>query len=166
MGWNRCFPLYPNTCIYLSVRAMTFYMLMIDVNSLVAVGINMKGIIVINELYCDTNRLLILLRHYVPFSFFFYFFFQLEKKKEKKKKRNKKRRKKNYFILFYLFVYPFIYLFIYLFINTHRLSSDICFWFFTVFPMTFLGHHTCVTFNPIDTITVKFLFMNISLSRL
>ena len=85
---------------------------MIDVNSLVAVGINMKGIIVINELYCDTNRLLILLRHYVPFSFFF----QLEKKKEKKKKRNKKRRKKNYFILFYLFVYPFIYLFIYLLI--------------------------------------------------
>ena len=41
---------YLNTSICLCFRPMTFYMLLIDVNSLVAAGINMKGITVINEL--------------------------------------------------------------------------------------------------------------------
>ena len=39
-----------NTSIYLCLRAMTFYMLMIGINNLVAAGVNMKGIIAINEL--------------------------------------------------------------------------------------------------------------------
>ena len=51
---KSCFSLYPNTSIHLCVRAMTFYMLMIHVNSLVA--------------DFDTNRLLTLLRHYVCFQ--------------------------------------------------------------------------------------------------
>ena len=34
MFWNCCFPLYPNTSMHLCVRAMTFYMLIIDVNSI------------------------------------------------------------------------------------------------------------------------------------
>lgn len=42
-------------------------MLMIDTNSLVIAGITMKGIILITELVFDTNRLLILLGHYVYF---------------------------------------------------------------------------------------------------
>ena len=51
---------------------MTFNMLMIDVNSLVA--------------DFDTNRLLTLLGHYV--------FFQKKKKKKKRKKERKKKKKK------------------------------------------------------------------------
>ena len=54
----RCSPRAPgfsqsnlhNTFIYLCFRAITFYMLMIDVNSFVAAGITMKGIIEINQL--------------------------------------------------------------------------------------------------------------------
>ena len=42
-------------------------MLMIHTNSLVITGITMKGIILINGLVFDTNRLLILLGHYVYF---------------------------------------------------------------------------------------------------
>ena len=70
MVWDCCFPLYPNTSIHLCVRAMTFYMLMIDVNSLVT--------------DFDTNRLLTLLGHYVCF-------FQQKKKKEEERKKEKKR---------------------------------------------------------------------------
>ena len=57
--------------IHLCVRAMTFYMLMIDVNSLVADYV--------------TNRLLKLLGHYVCF--------QKKEKRKKKVKINKKIKK-------------------------------------------------------------------------
>ena len=41
---NCCFSLYCNTSIYLGFGAMTFCILMIDVNSLVVAGTNMKRI--------------------------------------------------------------------------------------------------------------------------
>ena len=41
---------------------MTFYMLMIDVNSLVAAGINMEGIIAINKLgHCVFSKIIIII---------------------------------------------------------------------------------------------------------